>query len=47
MNVVRDVTKDARFGWKEYYVGTVNIKCLNDESHASKKIKTYATIFAL
>ena len=42
MNVVRDVTKDARFGWKEYYVRTVNIK-----SHASKKIKTYATIFAL
>ena len=38
MNVVRDVTKDARFGWKEYYVGTVKIKCLNDESHASKKI---------
>ena len=36
MNVVRDVIKDARFGWKEYYVGTVKIKCLNDESHASK-----------
>ena len=34
--MLRDVTKDARFGWKEYYVGTVKIKCLNDESHASK-----------
>ena len=47
MDVVRDATKAARCSLKEDYLGTVKIEYLNDESHASKQIKTYATIITL
>ena len=47
VDVARDVTKAARCSSKEDYLGTVKIEYLNDKSHASKQIKTYATIITL
>ena len=34
VDVMRDVTKAARFGWKEDYLGTVKIELLNDDARA-------------